>query len=109
MDNNSKEKNKSLRRAMTAEKLTEMLREIDISAAVESSGSLNQSTASSIVFPPRTFLLINLSFNSISSASTEKVMSHISLAFAQIPLSASQLPSIRRISPETFFISSETS
>ena len=40
MDNNSKEKNKSLRRAMTAEKLTEMLREIDISAAVENSGLL---------------------------------------------------------------------
>ena len=38
MDNNSKEKNKSLRRAMTAEKLTEMLREIDVSAAVESNG-----------------------------------------------------------------------
>ena len=28
MDNNSKEKNKSLRRAMTAEKLTEMLKRL---------------------------------------------------------------------------------
>ena len=55
MDNNSKEKNKSLRRAMTAEKLTEMLREIDISAAVESSGSYTAQARITALFDHGTF------------------------------------------------------
>ena len=55
MDNNSKEKNKSLRRAMTAEKLTEMLREIDISAAVESSGEYTAQARITALFDHGTF------------------------------------------------------
>lgn len=55
MDNNSKEKNKSLRRAMTAEKLTEMLREIDISAAVENSGEYSAQARITALFDHGTF------------------------------------------------------
>ena len=55
MDNNSKEKNKSLRRAMTAEKLTEMLREIDISAAVESNGEYTATARLTALFDHGTF------------------------------------------------------
>lgn len=55
MDNNSKEKNKSLRRAMTAERLTEMLREIDISAAVDSEGEYTASARLTALFDHGTF------------------------------------------------------
>ena len=70
MDNNSKEKNKSLRRAMTAEKLTEMLREIDISAAVESEGTYTAMARLTALFDHGTFSRIGVSF--ISSITAKK-------------------------------------
>ena len=63
MDNNSKEKNKSLRRAMTAEKLTEMLREIDISAAVDSEGEYTASARLTALFDHGTFSRIGAYVN----------------------------------------------
>ena len=63
MDNNSKEKNKSLRRAMTAEKLTEMLREIDISAAVESEGTYTAMARLTALFDHGTFSRIGAYMN----------------------------------------------
>ncbi len=63
MDNNSKEKNKSLRRAMTAEKLTEMLREIDISAAVESEGEYSATARLTALFDHGTFSRIGAYIN----------------------------------------------
>ncbi len=63
MDNNSKEKNKSLRRAMTAEKLTEMLREIDVSAAVESNGEYTASARLTALFDHGTFSRIGAYMN----------------------------------------------
>lgn len=55
MENNSKEKNKSMRRAATAEKLTEMLREIDISSAVEDSGVYSALARLTALFDRGTF------------------------------------------------------
>ena len=66
MDNNSKEKNKSLRRAMTAEKLTEMLREIDISAAVESEGTYTATARLTALFDHGTFSRIGAYMNRTS-------------------------------------------
>lgn len=63
MDNNSKEKNKSLRRAVTAEKLTEMLREIDISAAVENGGEYTASARLTALFDHGTFSRIGAYVN----------------------------------------------
>ncbi len=63
MDNNSKEKNKSLRRAMTAEKLTEMLREIDVSAAVESDGEYTASARLTALFDHGTFSRVGAYMN----------------------------------------------
>ena len=63
MDNNSKEKNKSLRRAMTAEKLTEMLREIDVSAAVESDGEYTAMARLTALFDHGTFSRIGAYMN----------------------------------------------
>ncbi|MGM9641782.1 MAG: carboxyl transferase domain-containing protein [Eubacteriales bacterium] len=55
MENNSKEMNKSMRRAVTAEKLTEMLREIDISAAVDDSGAYSAVARLTALFDHGTF------------------------------------------------------
>lgn len=55
MDNNSKEKNKSFRRAATAEKLTEMLREIDISAALDNEGAYSATARLTSLFDHGTF------------------------------------------------------
>ena len=63
MDNNSKEKNKSLRRAMTAEKLTEMLREIDVSAAVESDGEYTATARLTALFDHGTFSRVGAYMN----------------------------------------------
>lgn len=63
MDNNSKEKNKSLRRAMTAEKLTEMLREIDISAAVDSEGAYSATARLTALFDHGTFSRVGAYIN----------------------------------------------
>ena len=63
MDNNSKEKNKSLRRAMTAEKLTEMLREIDVSAAVESTGEFTATARLTALFDHGTFSRVGAYMN----------------------------------------------
>ncbi len=63
MENSSKEKNKSLRRAMTAEKLTEMLREIDISAAVESDGAYSATARLTALFDHGTFTRVGAYIN----------------------------------------------
>lgn len=67
MDNNSKEKNKSLRRAMTAEKLTEMLREIDVSAAVESDGEYTAMARLTALFDHGTFSRVGAYMNRSSN------------------------------------------
>ena len=67
MDNNSKEKNKSLRRAMTAEKLTEMLREIDISAALDSEGSYSATARLTSLFDHGTFSRVGAYINRSSA------------------------------------------
>ncbi len=63
MENSSKEMNKSMRRALTAEKLTEMLREIDISAAVESNGAYSASARLTALFDHGTFSRIGAYIN----------------------------------------------
>ncbi len=63
MDSNTKEKNKSLRRAVTAEKLTEMLREIDISAAVEGDGVYSATARLTALFDHGTFSRIGAYIN----------------------------------------------
>ena len=63
MDNNSKEKNKSIRRAVTAEKLTEMLREIDVSAAIDSEGSYSATARITALFDHGTFSRVGAYIN----------------------------------------------